>query len=374
MLSNKKVLFVATIDQHIIRFHIPYLRWFKEQGFEVHVAAKGNYSIGGCDKKFDVPFARSPFSKQNYFAYKSLKAIIDKNRYSIIHCHTPMGSVITRLAARSARKQGTKILYTVHGFHFFNGAPLKNWLLYYSVEKWLAKFTDAIITINSEDYDLVIKKKFKVNEVFKIDGIGVDDSKFKRISEDEKLRLRIQNGYDENDFILIYPAEFIQRKNHKFILDSINNINQRIPQLKILFAGRGVLLESIRKYTKEIHVEKQVDILGFRVDIAELIAMSDVGISASRQEGLGLNLVEEMFCGLPVLATIDRGHREMVEHGINGFLFEQNNHQQFEEYLFKLYEIKIMRTAFGEQAFKTAQKFSLKNSLKSMVEIYQKYI
>lgn len=374
MSVSKKVLFVATIDQHIIRFHLPYLKWFQDQGFEVHVAAKGNYEIAGCDIKYDVPFARSPISKQNYHAYKSLKTIIDKNQYRIVHCHTPMGSVVTRLAARSARKQGTKVLYTAHGFHFFKGAPLKNWLLYYPVEKWLSKFTDAIITINSEDYNLAIRKKFRANNVFKINGIGVNDSKFKRISEDEKLILRIQNGYDENDFILIYPAEFILRKNHKFILDSINNINQRIPQLKILFAGRGVLLESIRKYTKEIHVEKQVDILGFRADIAELIAMSDVGISASRQEGLGLNLVEEMFCGLPVVATIDRGHKEMVEHGINGFLFEQNNHQQFEEFLLKLFEKKALRCEFGEQAFKITQKFSLKNSLKSMAEIYQKYI
>jgi len=374
MLSVKKVLFVATIDQHIIRFHLPYLKWFKDQGFEVHVAAKGNYEITGCDVKWDVPFARSPFSKQNYNAYKTLKAIIDKYQYTIVHCHTPMGSVVTRLAARSARKQGTKVLYTAHGFHFFKGAPLKNWLFYYPVEKWLSKFTDAIITINSEDYDLVIRNKFKTTGKYHIFGIGINEKRFPQLTDLDKSAERIKIGYDAQQFILVYVAEFIHRKNHKFIIDVIPQLTKEIPQLKILFAGRGELLIDMKQYARSRGVTSSIDFLGFRDDIGYVMAISDIGISASRHEGLPINTVEEMFCGLPVITTIARGNTDLIDNGVNGFLFEQNNQHQFVESIFKLYHNKAMRDEFGKQAIKTARKFSLENSLKSMEAIYQKYL
>ncbi|KAF0200329.1 MAG: hypothetical protein FD170_3587 [Bacteroidetes bacterium] len=374
MTGIKRVLFVATIDQHIIRFHLPYLKWFKEQGFEVHVASKGEFQIAFCDKKFNLPIERSPFSTKNLRAVKALKEIIDVNKYSIVHCHTPMGSVVTRLAARGSRKSGTKVLYTAHGFHFFKGAPLKNWLLYYPIEKLLAKYTDAIITINTEDFELLKSRKFKSKEFFRINGIGVDNSKFKRISEEEKITLRKSKGYNEDDFILIYPAEFIHRKNHKFILDSVVQISSKIPQLKIIFAGRGELLEEMKKYTKDINLGKFVDILGFRTDITELIQLSDIGISSSKHEGLPINLVEEMFCGLPLVAAKERGNKDLIENGVNGFLFAQNNHTQFADYIVKLYKNKVMRIDFGEHAFQKAQKFSLENSLKSMADIYKQFV
>ena len=137
----KKVLFVATVVKlHIMVFHIPYLEWFKKNGYEVHVAARNDYDnkdeciIPFCDRFHDLPFERSPIRKNNLQVYKDLKNIIDTEQYEIIHCHTPMGGAIGRLAARSARKKGTKVIYTAHGFHFFKGAPLVNWLAYYPAE------------------------------------------------------------------------------------------------------------------------------------------------------------------------------------------------------------------------------------------------
>jgi glycosyltransferase EpsD len=350
------------------------MRWFKEQGFQVHVAARGELELPYCDVKYNVQFERSPFRKLNFRAYKELKNIINHNKYDLIHCHTPMGGVLTRLAARSARKNGTRVLYTAHGFHFYKGAPLRNWLFYYPVEKFLTRYTDCIITINSEDFDLVKRKKFNIAGVFKINGIGVNNSKFKCISYDEKVKLRKVMGYKEEDFILIYVAEFIPRKNHKFILDSIPAISKEIPNLKILFAGRGLLLEHMKKYSQEIHVDKFVDFLGFRKDIENIMALSDIGISASRQEGLGLNLAEEMFCSLPVVATIDRGHNEIVEDGKNGFLFEQNNHIQFNHYIIQLYKNKETRINLGITAINSVQKFILQNSLNAMAQIYNEFI
>ena len=155
--KNKKVLFTATVVKtHINVFHLPYLKWFKEQGYEVHVAAKNDFvnepcTIPHCDKFYDINFARFPFSNANIEAYKQLKKIITENDYDIIHCHTPVAGVLTRLAARNCKN--TTVIYTAHGFHFFKGAPLLNWLIYYPVERFCARFTDKLITINKEDYE-----------------------------------------------------------------------------------------------------------------------------------------------------------------------------------------------------------------------------
>ncbi len=373
-MKHRKVLFIATITKHILRFHIPYLKWFKENGFETHVAVNGSEEIPFCDVKHLIPIQRSPFSFSNIRANKLLKTIIDSNDFSIIHGHTPMGGVLSRTASRNARKNGAKILYTAHGFHFFKGAPLKNWLIYYPVEKILSKYTDAIITINQEDFQLLFDRNFKCPGKYMINGIGVNEERFKPVIPSEKSGLRKEYGYNDGSFILIYVAEFIRRKNHKFIIDSTQALLNRIPGLKILFAGRGELFEEMKEYYKNLDLFDTIEFLGYRTDVEKLMAISDIGISSSRQEGLGLNLAEEMLVALPVVATHDRGHRELVKPGTNGFLFEQNNMNQFVDYICRLAEDKNLREAFGANSRKFAQKYTLSNAIDNMAEIYKKHI
>jgi glycosyltransferase EpsD len=176
----KKVLFTATVDSHILQFHLPFLKMFKENGYEVHVATNGNEKIPYCDVKHVVSFERSPIKINNLKAIKQLKKICEKEKFDIIHTHTLMGSVVTRLAAKKARrKYNTRIIYTAHGFHFFKGAPIKNWILFYPVEKYLAKYTDTLITINQEDYELA-KMKFnkRCKDIQFVPGVGIDEKKF----------------------------------------------------------------------------------------------------------------------------------------------------------------------------------------------------
>ena len=164
----KKILFVASVTSHILTFHIPYLKLFQEQGYEVHVASFGEDEIPYCDKHFNIPFARSPFQKNNLKAYRELKKVIQTEKYDIIECNTPMASVLTRLAAKKSRKQGTRVIYMAHGFHFFKGAPIKNWLTYYPIEKYLSRYTDDLITINEEDFEFAQKKMkaYKISSIF----------------------------------------------------------------------------------------------------------------------------------------------------------------------------------------------------------------
>ena len=193
-------MFCATVDYHFSAFHLPYLKWFKEQGWEVHVAAAGNIDLPYVDKKYNIPIQRSPFKRKNIGAYKELKSIIDENQYNIIHCHTPMGGVLARLAARKARKDGTKVIYTAHGFHFCKGAPLINWLVYYPIEKTLARYTDCLITINEEDYNLAVNHQFKAKQIEHVHGVGVNTERFCPVNEFEKLELRSKYHYRNDDF------------------------------------------------------------------------------------------------------------------------------------------------------------------------------
>jgi len=199
----KKVLFTATLDSHILQFHIPYLKMFKEQGYQVHVATNEENEIPFCDVKHVVCFERNPIKINNLRAIRCLNKIIDKEKFDIIHCHTPMGGVVTRLAAKKARKAGTKVIYTAHGFHFFKGAPIKNWLIFYTIEKWLAKYTDTLITINEEDYKLAKRKFKKIKNIEYVHGIGLDTTKFDiDITKKELNDLRNQIEINEDNIIL----------------------------------------------------------------------------------------------------------------------------------------------------------------------------
>ena len=369
-----KILFTASIAKHILRFHLPYLKWFQEQGYETHVACEGDEEIPYCDKKWHIPFIRSPYSPGHIKAYKKLKKLLDNEYYTLIHCHTPMASIVTRMAARKTRKKGTKVLYTAHGFHFFKGSPAINWLTFYPIEVLSSKWADAIITINKEDLALISKKGHSKTSYFQIPGIGVRDTLFQPVDKEKKATLRKKYNLAPEDFILVYAAEFIPRKNHQFIINAAKTIKEHIPNIKILFAGRGVLKEPMEKLAQELSVEEVVKFLGFCDNIHEIYQLSDVGISASKQEGLGLNLAEEMMCELPIVATKDRGHNEMIIHGKNGFLFEQNDQKGFVEYINKVYKEKELYKSLSKEAAITSQHFSLNNSLKTMAEIYNAFL
>lgn len=148
-----KILFLSN-TANFSKFNRPFMRWFKEQGWQVDYCSAGEENILDCDNQFSIDIARSPFSFKNLQGLRQLKGILATGNYQILHCHTPMGGVLGRLAAYHLRKQGKiKVIYTAHGFHFYTGAPLINWLLYYPMEKLLSQWTDVIITINEEDYE-----------------------------------------------------------------------------------------------------------------------------------------------------------------------------------------------------------------------------
>lgn len=373
-MNKRKVLFVASVAVHFHAFHRPYFKWFHDQGYEVHVACNGEFSDDNVDKVWNINFARSPLSLSHLNSFFQIKKIINKNNYSLITCHTPMASVLSRFAATTARKKGTLLLYTAHGFHFFKGGSTWSWLTYFPVEVGLSYVTDAIVCINQEDLNVISKTGSSATDYYLIPGIGVDASRFEPISVERKMHLRATLGIGKDDFVMIYAAEFIERKNHRLIIDAIKILASQIDSFTVLLAGRGIVLDEIRQYVISCGVDNHVEFLGFVTDIEKYYQVADVALSASRQEGLGLNLVEAMMCGLPVIATVDRGHRTVVDHEVNGILFPQNDPAALADAIIRIHQDDQLRLDMSIEAIEKAKKFEIKNSLKVMSKIYDKLL
>ncbi|MGG0275888.1 glycosyltransferase family 4 protein [Bacillus rhizoplanae] len=368
---SKKVLFCATVDYHFKAFHLPYMKWFTEQGWEVHVAANGSIELPYVDKKYDIPIQRSPFKLQNFYAYKELASIINKNEYSIIHCHTPMGGVLARLAARKARRQGTKVIYTAHGFHFCKGAPLINWLVYYPIEKGLAPYTDCLITINKEDYNLAVDHRFKAMCIEHVHGVGIDIEQFRPVKEVHKRNIKMQFGYKPDDFLMFYAAEFNKNKNQQLLIHSLALIKNEVPNAKLLLAGNGLLMESCKTLAVQLGVAEMVHFLGYRTDIASLLPMCDLAVASSLREGLPVNIMEAMACGLPVIATDNRGHRELILNNENGWIISHNNLDEMSDKIKYLAQNPSLSIQFGNTGrIMIENKYAINEVLEEKKDLY----
>ena len=366
----KRVLFVATVVKtHIMQFHIPYLKMFKEMGYETVVAARNDYEnpedcrIPYCDHYVDIPFQREPLCYENLRCYKKLKSIMDEGGFSVIHCHTPVGGVVGRLAARKARKKGTRIIYTAHGFHFYKGAPIKNWLLYYLAEKFCSYFTDVLITINKEDFALA-QRKMKAKCVEYVPGVGVDLEKFSKSTFDKAAKRR-QLGIPEDAILLLSVGELIPRKNHETSIRAIADVNAYY-----IIAGDGELRQQLQKLIDELVVGDRVKLLGYRNDVDDLYRASDVFVFPSFQEGLPVAVMEAMASGLPCVASHIRGNTDLLEDTEREFLCEPDNIMEYSEKLKILLQNDQLREKIGQDNMNTARKFGMEAVGNKMRNIY----
>lgn len=370
----KKVLFTATVDSHILQFHLPFLKLFKEKGYEVHVATNGDEEIPYCDVKHKVCFERSPFKLNNLKAIGQMKKICENEKFDIIHTHTPMGSVVTRLGAIKSRKKfKTRVIYTAHGLHFFKGAPLKNWLIFYPVEKFLSRFTDTLILINQEDYDLCKRKFKKCRDIQYVPGVGINEEKFNfEMTKKEKKVLRESLGLKEKDFVMIYPAELNQNKNQEMIISAIEVLSNKYKDIKVLLPGVDSLNGYYQKLVKEKGLDDYILFLGYRKDIPRLLKISDASLATSYREGLPLNVMEAMYVGLPIVATNCRGQNELVKDHINGYLVTIGDQNRFIECIEKLYLSRNENDRFGEQSKYIVKEYLLDKIIFKLEKIYFK--
>ena len=322
--QSYKVLMLATTAAMIEQFNKNNILLLENMGYEVHVI--GNWKDGNpiseerltkfkiwlekhhC-KWFHMPSTRRPTDINNIKAYKQVVRLIKQEKYDFIHCHTPLGSVIARCAAHKTK---TKVIYTAHGFHFYKGAPTKNWLFYYPVEKFLSRWTDILILINQEDYNRA-KRSFHAKDIQFVPGVGIDLDKFCELDDkDRKDMKRAKLGVGTSDRMLLSVGELIPRKNHEIVIRAIKKVND--PHIKYYICGKGSLKDHLQMVIKELELENQVFLLGYRQDVCELCQISDAFVFPSIQEGLPVALMEAMACRTVVIASNIRGCNDLIKN------------------------------------------------------------
>lgn len=373
---SKKMLMLATTAAMIEQFNKNNILILEKMGYEVHVA--GNFLVGNPiseekleafklwleqhnGKWFHIPSTRKPTDmKNNVTAYRKVVELIRSYGYEFIHCHTPIGSVIGRIAAHVTH---TKIIYTAHGFHFYKGAPLINWLLYYPVERFLSRWTDVLILINQEDYQRA-KNTFHAKRTEYIPGIGIDLEKFKNgsIDKDEK---RKSLGLNNGDVMLLSVGELIPRKNHEMVIRAISKLKN--PSIKYFICGKGEIKEYLENLILTLNLQERVFLLGYRQDISELCQCADLYVFPSLQEGLPVALMEAIACRTPVVCSNIRGNTDLIKN--QDYIF---NTDDIEE-LCKCISMSIEKDNQNvvEENYKTLQRYDLKNVVEQMKEEYK---
>jgi len=372
-----KVLFVATVVKtHIMQFHLPYLAMFQQMGWQTAVAAKNDYEdpqdcvIPHCDAYYDIPFDRLPWKKDNLRSYRMLKQLIQREGYDLIHCHTPVGAAIARLAAADARKAGARVVYTAHGFHFFRGAPAVNWLLYYPAEWLLAPLTDLLITINREDYHRA-QAHIHAKRVAYVPGVGVDTGRFSMTSAARQAK-RASLGFSGTDFLILTVAEMTRNKNHITVLNALAALRSHpaFGRIHYLIAGRGETRPALEQAAAQLGLTGHVHFLGYRSDTAELYGSCDLFAFLPYREGLSVALMEAMSAGMAIVCTRIRGNTDLIEEGRSG-LFCSNDPQALAQTIQALMADPGRRAALGQGAAERAKLFDSGAVHRQMRELYR---
>ena len=381
----KKVLIVASVVSFIEWFNKENVEYLKQSlGCEVHIACNFDYmddtDVARTQRYIaklkdqgihlhNIAFAREPLNRENIDAYKKLKAIIGREHFDLIHCHTPAVAMLTRLAARRARRQGSVVMYTCHGFHFHNASPKKNWMIYYPVERFLSRFCDYIVTINKEDFNRA--KTLHCKNVRYIPGVGVATNRIGKLVVDKAAK-KESIGVPRDKLLILSAGELIERKNHEVIIRALAKIND--PNVYYAIAGKGPLREELAELAKELGLSERVIFLGFRTDVFELYHAADISAFPSRIEGLGLAGVEAMAAGVPLVSSNVHGILDYVIDGKTGYAVAPDDADGFADAIKKLVDDPGLRESMRSACLAAVEPFELSNALNAMWEIYREIL
>ncbi|HAT4209920.1 TPA: glycosyltransferase family 4 protein [Clostridium perfringens] len=374
---KKKVLVVTALAGFFRSFLTNDIKILQNMGYEVHCAANvlhpGSEGMNEYFKQNNIIFhqidfsSNKPFSKQTFLAYKQLKNLINNYYFDAVHCHTPIVSVLGRWCCRKLRKEGMRVIYTTHGFYFHQGSSRKSWIIFHSIEKFMSRFCDAIITINCEDYENA--KKMHCKNVFHINGVGVDTNRFANVSINrEEYRKSI--GISNNEIVVLSIGELSERKNQKVVIEAIGNLNNS--NIVLVHCGNAMNSEATTKQLIDLAKRKNVKLilLGLRKDIPEICKCADIGTISSTREGLGLAGIEMLASGLPLVGSKVHGILDYVINEVNGFLANPYDANEFTEGIRKLLD-KNTHEKLSSACYKSILKFDIKNSYAQMEKIYK---
>ncbi|MFV0560947.1 MAG: glycosyltransferase family 4 protein [Enterococcus sp.] len=314
-----KILQVTTISDTVNDFLLPQIDLLAQAGHQVDVACELVAAPKWDEKNHPthcIHFSRSPLKVQNVTAYRQMYQLLKQENYDLIHTHTPCASAITRLAASG---MGVKVLYTVHGFHFFEGAPAMNWRIYYTMERLLARFTDGLVTMNEEDYQVACQLPIRqAGSVYQVHGVGID-LETQQVSQ---IRKDYQLATDEQ--IICFVGELSERKNQRILIEALALLKQEGRKVKLFLVGDGTKLEDYQDLARQQGVEDEVIFTGYCENVQRFLEGADVVASASKQEGLPVNIMEALFFHTPCVVSDIRGHRDLITDDQLGLVVKNN--------------------------------------------------
>lgn len=377
----KKALIVTTVSGFVPQFEMDNVRLLQSMGLEVHYAANFNTPVYSDNNDrlegtgiicHQVDFVRSPFYlRKNLKAFRQLDKLMASISFSMVHCHTPMGGVLARLAAQKNRT--APVFYTAHGFHFYKGAPVLNWLMFYPIELFMARYTDVLITINQEDYKRA--KRFKVRKggsVEYVPGVGIEIENV-RIQSENRNRIRKKWGIVENDFLILSVGELNKGKNQKIILEAIGQLILKYPCIKYMVCGVGKEEKNLRKLAKSLDISKNFILAGYQDHIYEILEASDCFAFPSLREGLSVALMEAMVAGLPVVCAKTRGNVDLIRDGFGGFLVADNKKDTYADKIEDLIINKDKRGKMGNWNRKRVKQFGKERVGHVMGKVYKQH-
>ncbi|MCR4675246.1 MAG: glycosyltransferase [Lachnospiraceae bacterium] len=376
---SEKVLMLATTASMIQQFNMDNLCILQELGYEVEVAC--NFYVGNTctDEKieelksdlsrmgikyYQIDFARSPVHiRKLRIAYQQVKEICKENKYKFIHCHSPIGSVVARFVGHSCK---IPVMYTAHGFHFYKGAPIQNWLLYYPIEKFLSRWTKTLVTITYEDYKRA-QEKFRCQRIEHIHGIGVNLSYY-NVDDDTRKKMRDRYrkelGIKNNEYMLFSVGELNDNKNHETVLEVLRELND--DKLKYFICGIGSKREYYEELITSWGMNDRIMFLGFRDDLKELYMSADLFIFPSKREGLSVALMEGIASKAPTIASDIRGNNELVVS--KDCRFSATDKDEIKHMILDWKEGRLHPNP--DENYENLDKYSKENVHKDMMRIY----
>ena len=361
-----KVLFTASTYSHIVNFHLPYLRKFREEGWTVHAACGGrSMPIPDVERVIELPFEKSMRSPNNFKAVLLLRDEIRRGGYDLIVTHTSLAAFFTRLALWGLEER-PQVANMVHGYLFDDETPWLKRSLLLGAERWMAGNTDLVLTMNRWDYETA-KKNQLGQKVVLIPGVGVDFSRFDHVPPDSRERLRKKHGIPADAFVLIYAAEFSVRKSQNIIIRAMKRLPNKV---WLVLAGEGILREDCQQLVRTLGLEERVLFPGQVRDIPAWYAMADAAVSASRSEGLPFNIMEAMYAGLPVAASDVKGHTDLIEDEVTGLLYPYGDARACAEQIQRLIESERLRQELVQNAKADVERYGLDRVLPVVWEQY----